>query len=153
MLPPVGELGHRLALSILLVIRLAPMIVPNRLIDGLARTMLGLVFLHALFGKLTGFSAVAARISVKGLPFAPLLLAAAMLLLAVGALLLISVWQSRLGALLLLIFLIPTSLIFHGEITDPGERIQLLKNVAIIGGLLLVANQPAAEGQALRTGG
>lgn len=115
----------------------------HRLVDAIGRVLLGLVFLHALLGKVTGFAAVSAAISAKGLPLAPLLLAMAMLLLAVGSLLLISGWRSRLGALLLLVFLIPTSLIFHGEVSDGAERIQLLKNVAIIGGLLLVANQPA----------
>ncbi|MGB7564906.1 MAG: DoxX family protein [Prochlorococcaceae cyanobacterium] len=111
------------------------------LVDGIARVFLGLVFLHALLGKLTGFEAVAARIAAKGLPFPSLLLGAAVLLLAVGSLLLISGWKRRLGAVLLLVFLIPTTVIFHGAVAELPERIQLLKNLAIIGGLLLVANQ------------
>ncbi|APD49067.1 DoxX family protein [Synechococcus sp. CS-602] len=117
----------------------------HRLVDAIGRVLIGLVFLHALLGKVTGFAGVSAAISAKGLPFAPLLLSLAMVLLAVGSLLLISGWHSRVGALLLLIFLIPTSLIFHGEVSDAGERIQLLKNMAIIGGLLLVANQPSGS--------
>ena len=52
----------------------------------------------------------------------------------------------RVGAVLLLLFLVPTSLIFHGDVGDPLQRIQLLKNVAIIGGLLLVANAPDTRG-------
>ncbi|MCP9914970.1 DoxX family protein [Cyanobium sp. ATX 6F1] len=113
----------------------------NPLVDGIARVLLSLVFVHALLGKLTGFEAVAAKIAAKGLPFPSLLLGAAVLLLAVGSLLLISGWKRRLGAVLLLVFLIPTTLIFHGAVAELPERIQLLKNVAIIGGLLLVANQ------------
>ncbi|MCP9848649.1 DoxX family protein [Cyanobium sp. Morenito 9A2] len=112
----------------------------NSLVDGIARVLLSLVFLHALFGKLTGFQAVAARIAAKGLPFPSLLLGSAVLLLAVGSALVISGWKRRLGAVLLLMFLIPTTLIFHGAVAELPERIQLLKNVAIIGGLLLVAN-------------
>jgi putative oxidoreductase len=42
---------------------------------------------------------------------------------------------------LLLLFLIPTTLIFHGDVGSAQERIQLFKNLAIIGGLLLVADQ------------
>ena len=49
--------------------------------------------------------------------------------------------SKRLGVVLLLVFLIPTTLIFHGDVADRMERIQLLKNLAIIGGLLLVADQ------------
>lgn len=121
--------------------RPAPFTPGSPLVDGIARALLGLVFLHALLGKLTGFGAVSAKIAAKGLPFPSLLLGAAVVLLAVGAALLISGWKRRLGAVLLVVFLIPTTLIFHGAVAELPERIQLLKNVAIIGGLLLVANQ------------
>jgi putative oxidoreductase len=117
----------------------------NPLVDGIARVLIGLVFVHALVGKLSGFSAVAGKIAAKGLPVPSLLLGAAVVLLIAGSALLISGWRSRLGAVLLLVFLVPTSLIFHGEVGDPLQRIQLLKNVAIIGGLLLVANAPDAR--------
>jgi putative oxidoreductase len=61
-----------------------------------------------------------------------------MALMAVGSVLVISGWRARLGALLLLLFLIPTTLLFHGEVGEVSERIQLFKNLAIMGGLLLV---------------
>ncbi|MFN9622464.1 MAG: DoxX family membrane protein [Cyanobacteriota bacterium] len=80
-------------------------------------------------------------IAAKGLPLAPLLLVAAMALMAVGSALVISGWKARLGAVLLLLFLVPTTLLFHGNVADTGERIQLFKNLAIIGGLLLVGDQ------------
>lgn len=117
----------------------------NRLVDGIARVLIALVFLNALPGKITGFQQVAGVIAAKGVPLAPLMLAAAIVLLVVGSVLLISGWRSRLGAVLLLVFLIPTSLIFHGNVAEIPERIQLLKNVAIIGGLLLVANSADAR--------
>ncbi|WP_411877125.1 DoxX family protein [Vulcanococcus limneticus] len=117
----------------------------NPLVGGIARVLIALVFVHALVGKLSGFGAVAGKIAAKGLPFPSLLLGAAVVLLTIGSALLISGWRSRLGAVLLLVFLIPTSVIFHGEVGDPLQRIQLLKNVAIIGGLLLVANAPDAR--------
>lgn len=79
----------------------------------------------------------------RGLPITPLLLAAAMALItrAVGSALVISGQRQRLGAILLLLFLLPTTLIFHGDVSDPMERIQFFKNLAIMGGLLLVADQ------------
>ena len=70
-----------------------------------------------------------------------MLLVAAMALMAVGSALVISGWKARLGAVLLLVFLVPTTLLFHGDVADSGERIQLFKNLAIMGGLLLVADQ------------
>jgi len=96
---------------------------------------------NAVIDKLTGFAGVAGAIAAKGLPLAPLLLVAAMALMAVGSTLVISGWKVRLGVVFLLVFLVPTTLIFHGDLADKIERIQLFKNLAIIGGLLLVADQ------------
>ena len=87
--------------------------------------LLCLVFIHAVIGKLTGFAGVAGAIAATGLPLAPVLLVAAMALMAVGSALVISGWKARLG----------------GDVADKLERIQLFKNLAIIGGLLLVAEQ------------
>jgi putative oxidoreductase len=111
------------------------------LLDGIARVLLCLVFVHAVIGKLTGFAGVAGMMSARGLPFAPALLVAAMALMAVGSVLVISGTRARLGAILLLLFLVPTTLIFHNEVADPQQRIQLFKNLAIMGGLLLVADR------------
>jgi putative oxidoreductase len=111
------------------------------LLNRIARVLLCLVFVNAVIGKLTGFAGVAGAIATKGLPLAPVLLVAAMALMAVGSALVISGWRARLGVVLLLLFLIPTTLIFHGDVADKMERIQLFKNLAIIGGLLLVADQ------------
>jgi putative oxidoreductase len=108
------------------------------LLNRIARVLLCLVFVHAVLGKLMGFDAVAGRIAERGLPLSPLLLVLAMALMAVGSVLVISGWRARLGALLLLLFLIPTTLLFHGEVGEVSERIQLFKNLAIMGGLLLV---------------
>jgi putative oxidoreductase len=111
------------------------------LLDGIARLLLCLVFLHAVIGKLTGFSGVAGMIAGRGLPLAPVLLAAAVALMAVGSVLVISGYRARLGAILLLLFLVPTTLLFHSDVADPQERIALLKNLSIMGGLLLVAER------------
>ena len=111
------------------------------LLNRIARVLLCLVFIHAVIGKLTGFAGVAGAIAAKGLPLAPLLLVAAMVLMAVGSALLISGWKPRLGALMLLLFLVPTTMLFHGDVADKMERIQLFKNLAIMGGLLLVVDQ------------
>jgi len=56
----------------------------------------------------------------------------------------ISGWKARLGAVLL-VFLVPATLLFHGDVADAGERIQLFKNLAIMGGLLLVADQHSGD--------
>jgi putative oxidoreductase len=110
------------------------------LLNTIARVLLCLVFIHSLIGKLTGFAGPAGAIAARGLPLAPVLLVMAMALMAAGSALVISGWKARLGAVLLLVFLVPTTVIFHGDLSDAAERIQLLKNLSIIGGLLLVAD-------------
>jgi putative oxidoreductase len=45
------------------------------------------------------------------------------------------------GRVVLLVFLVPTSLLFHGDVADKMERIHLFKSLAIVGGLLLMADQ------------
>ncbi|GDX76493.1 hypothetical protein LBMAG41_15690 [Cyanobium sp.] len=111
------------------------------LLHRIARVLLCLVFIHAVIGKLTGFAGVVGAIAAKGLPVAPLLLLMALALMAVGSALVITGWKARLGAVLLLVFLVPTTVLFHGDLADKVERIQLFKNLAIMGGLLLVADQ------------
>ena len=111
------------------------------LLNRIARVLMCLMFVNAVIGKLAGFAGVAGAIAAKGLPLAPLLLVAAMALMAVGSALVISGWKARLGAVLLLLFLVPTTFLFHGDVADKMERIQLFKNLAIMGGLLLVADQ------------
>jgi putative oxidoreductase len=79
------------------------------LLNRIARVLLCLVFIHAVIGKLTGFAGVAGAIAAKGLPLAPVLLVAAMALMVVGSALVISGRKARLGAVLLLVFLVPTT--------------------------------------------
>jgi hypothetical protein len=50
-------------------------------------------------------------------------------------------WVECSEAVLLLLFLVPTTLLFHGDVADKMERTQVFKNLAIMGGLLLVADQ------------
>ena len=120
---------------------LAPMNHQPSLLNRIARVLLCLVLIHAVISKLTGFAGVAGAIAAKGLPLAPVLLVAAMTLMAVGSAQVISGCKARLGAVLLQLFLVPTTLLFHGDVADKMERIQLFNNRAIMGGLLLVADQ------------
>ena len=45
---------------------------------------------------------------------------------------------TRFGALLILIFLIPTTLIFHNNFSDRLQMIMFMKNVSMFGGCLLL---------------
>jgi putative oxidoreductase len=115
--------------------------------DALAlvgRILLGLIFVLSGFQKLMGFSGVVANITGKGLPL-PEVLAVLTVAIELGAgLLLVVGWKARWAALLIFLYIIPVSLTFHNFWTMEGaqaamNKIQFLKNVSIMGGMLLVA--------------
>ena len=109
-------------------------------LDRLGRLALAAIFINAIPGKITNFLGTAESIAAKGIPspLAALLLAGAIALLAIGSLLLIFGQTTRLGAVALLMFLVPTTLLFHFSLEDPG----LVRNISLAGGLLLAAMRP-----------
>lgn len=114
----------------------------------LGRICLALVFLFSGIGKIANFQQTAAMMASKGMPATTLLLAGAIAFELLGSLSVILGYKARWGALLLIVFLIPATLVFHDFWAFQGrdremQLIHFLKNVAIAGGLLtLLANGP-----------
>ena len=107
------------------------------------RILLALIFVVSGLGKITGFAGTAAYMASKGLPMVQVLLPLAIAAELGGGLLLALGWKTRWAAALLVLFLIPTTLIFHQFWgLDPKlaqmQQIHFLKNVAIMGGMLMV---------------
>jgi putative oxidoreductase len=102
-----------------------------------ARICLSLIFLNAAIKHLTTFSSFIETIG-QVLPLAPLLAVGTIVFQFLGSLSLILGYQVRIGAILLILFLIPASLFFHNFFNAPGELTSFLKNLGLIGGLLLV---------------
>ncbi|MFA6002524.1 MAG: DoxX family protein [Elusimicrobiota bacterium] len=100
------------------------------------RLFLALIFLASAFGKITNFEATCRYMDAHGVIMAPWFCAGAVLVEALGAIALILGYMARWGSILLCGFLVAVTGVFH---TAPDQRIQLLKNLAIIGGLLQVA--------------
>jgi uncharacterized membrane protein YphA (DoxX/SURF4 family) len=63
----------------------------------------------------------------------------------VGSITIILGCFTRFGTLLLLIFLIPTTLIFHAHFGDPMQKIHFMKNVSMYGGLLVLLSVGAGR--------
>ena len=103
-----------------------------------ARICLSLIFFKAGISHLTGFSGFVELINSQGLPLASILAAGTVLFQLLGAISLLIGYQTKIGSILLIIFLIPASLLFHNPIADPSQINDFLKNVALIGGLLMV---------------
>ena len=110
----------------------------------LGRALLALLFIPAGFAKIAGFAGTAAYIASKGVPFPEIAAAAAIVIeLGLGLLLLIG-WQARWAALGLAIFTLVITFIFHNYwAMEAAQKMMqqqaFFKNIAVIGGLLLVA--------------
>lgn len=103
-----------------------------------ARICLSLIFFKAGISHITGFSGFVELIGSQGLPLAGLLAVGTIVFQLLGAISLVLGYKANTGAILLIIFLIPASLMFHNPIADPSQWNDFLKNIGLIGGLLMV---------------
>ncbi len=106
----------------------------------LARTAIAIIFLNSGIRKLSNFGGTQEQIASAGLPLAALVTVFTIAFQLLGGGSLILGYKARIGSGLLLAFLVPATLVFHNPIADPTQMVQFLKNLAIIGGLLMVAS-------------
>ena len=102
-----------------------------------ARALLAGIFLVSGFGKLTDVQETAADIAELGLPLPVLAALAAGALELVCGLLLMLGRKTGWAAAALLLFMVPVTLLFEPPFRGPGAIYDFLKNLAIMGGLLL----------------
>ena len=107
------------------------------------RILLALIFIMSGWGKITGFAVTAGYIASKGMPMPELLAAGAIAVEFFGGLALLAGFKARWAALAIFLFIIPTTLIFHNPAgltgqDAQGQMIHLMKNLAIMGGMLMV---------------
>lgn len=101
----------------------------------IGRIFIALIFILSGLSKLTDVAATNAMITAVGLPGGLAIPTGIFELLA--GLCLAAGFMVRLISGLLAVFVALTILFFHNQLGDPMQRIMFLKNVAIIGGLLL----------------
>ena len=107
------------------------------------RFLLATLFIASGWGKVTGFAGTAAYMASKGMPMSEMLLVGAIAIELVGGLMIAVGYQARWAALATFLFIIPTTLIFHSPAGLEGQAAQaqmihILKNLSIMGGMLLV---------------
>jgi uncharacterized membrane protein YphA (DoxX/SURF4 family) len=135
----------------------------NALLNFLGRLSLSLIFIFSAVGKIIGWEESEVHliaglkkfmIGIEPWPqfqywigimisFAPLILLFAIFLELVGAILVSLGIQVKGGALLLLLFMIPTTLIMHPfwMVSAPDQQMEMInfmKNLSIIGGLFIL---------------
>ena len=116
----------------------------------LGRILLSLIFILSGLGKIGDWSGTAGSMAAKGMVAVPFFLTMAILFELGGGLTVLLGFKALLGAWALVFYLIPVSLIFHNfwAFTGAEQRMQVinfLKNLAIMGGLLLVALRGAGK--------
>jgi putative oxidoreductase len=108
------------------------------------RILLASMFLLSGISKVTGFEGTVGYISSVGLPLATLLAVGAMVLEIVAGIALIIGFKTRWAALALALFTIAAAVLFHNYWAMPAsaqmmQQIIFMKNVAVTGGLLMLA--------------
>lgn len=102
------------------------------------RDFLAVIFINSGIGKISNFAGTQQQIASAGLPLAALVTVFTIAFQLLGGAALIAGYKAKIGSILLLLFLVPATLVFHNPLVDPTQMTQFLKNLAIIGGLLMV---------------
>jgi uncharacterized membrane protein YphA (DoxX/SURF4 family) len=108
------------------------------------RILLSLIFILSGAGKIFDWDGTAGYMSAHGMPLVPLFLIGTIVFELGGGFSVLFGYKAKWGSLLLILFLIPTTFIFHSfwGMTDPMmqkmQMVMFLKNFSIMGGLFLV---------------
>ncbi len=105
----------------------------------IGRVLISAIFLVAGVEKILQPAATQQHMAQYGMPLTGLFLVIAIIFEVVGGLSILLGYKARWGAIALIIFLIPATLIFHTNFSDQTQVIMSMKNLAIIGGLFMVA--------------
>ena len=117
----------------------------NTILNLLGRFFLIVIFLMSAVGnKIPNFGKTADYMASEGVPMAPLLLVGAILFLMVGSLSILVGYKARIGATLLLVFLVLATYWFHDFWTfeeaaaKQMQTISFMKNLALMGAMLMI---------------
>jgi len=107
-------------------------------LDFFSRISISAIFISAIPGKINDFERTVEYISSKGItePISSILLIAAIICLILGSGFFIFGENQKIGSVFLLLFLIPTTIIFH---VFPFHKRAVFTNLGLIGGLIIAA--------------
>ena len=107
-------------------------------LDFFSRVSISAIFISAIPGKINNFERTVEYISSKGIPdpTASILLVGAIICLIFGSGFFIFGGNQKIGSIFLLLFLIPTTIIFH---LFPFHQRAVFMNLGLIGALIITA--------------
>lgn len=104
----------------------------------LARIFLSAIFIWSGTNKILNPVSTQENMSAHGMPLTLFFLVGAIALEILGGLSILLGIKTRWGAALLIVFLVPATLIFHTDFSTELEQAMFLKNLAMLGGLLML---------------
>ncbi|AEG92599.1 DoxX family protein [Ramlibacter tataouinensis] len=109
----------------------------------LGRALIALLFIPAGFSKIGGFAGVTGYIASKGLPMPAAGAALAIVVELLIGLMLLAGFKTRFSALVLAVFTVVASVVFHNFWALQGAQAMaqqqaFFKNIAVVGGLLVL---------------
>ena len=107
-------------------------------LDFFTRLLISAIFISDIPSKIYGFERTVEYISSKGIPdpISSILLVGAIICLILGSGFFIFGENQKIGSVFLLLFLIPTTIIFH---VFPFHQRAVLMNLGLIGGIIISA--------------
>lgn len=115
-----------------------------------ARILFVILFLPAGIGKLAGFEGTVGYFTSIGIPAAALAVVATIIIEILGSVAILIGFKTRLAAAVLALFTLAATFIGHAYWAVPAEqmfvqKLMFFKNLAVVGGLLLLAIQGAGK--------
>jgi putative oxidoreductase len=116
----------------------------------IGRLLIASIFLVSGIAKLTDTPGTVAHMAEKGIPYTHTLALVAGSAEVLGAIAILTGFLTRLASIGLILFMIPTTLIFHAFWNYAGQErmpqmVNFMKNLAIIGGLAVLMAQGAGR--------
>ncbi len=110
----------------------------NNYLSLLARIGLSAIFLWSGINKIVNPIATQENMLAHGMPLTPVFLVGAIALEILGGFSVLLGIKTQWGAAMLIVFLIPATLIFHHDLSTELEQAMFLKNLAMLGGLIML---------------
>ncbi len=115
---------------------------PESITFLIGRILLCLIFLGSGFNKIMNFEATMGKMEQVGMPLVGVGIAVAIVVELVAAVCVMIGFKMRWAALALVLYVLTATYFFHNPLVaenPQAQTIQLMKNLSIIGGLLLIA--------------
>ena len=105
----------------------------------IARFLIAIIFLRAGILKIFNFDGTQHYMKMHGMRLTAIFLVVAILFEILGSLSIILGYKAKWGAVALIIFMIPVTLIFHTNFADHIQMTMFMKNLSMTGGLIYLA--------------